>query len=147
MCTLSLLLSIACISKFSSGQVFYYPDFHHTKEVPRTKFEKDFRWMVTSFRLWYTSAVGVKPHHQFHTIMTIFLVAKLRVHCRRACTCICILISKCMCSVIESTSVMLTLLVLHVHVFLISHKGGIWQEGLASRLSWGCGVQKVKCLK
>ena len=33
----------ACISKFSSGQVSYYPDFHHKREVPRVKFEKDFR--------------------------------------------------------------------------------------------------------
>ena len=69
--SLSLLLSIACISKFSSGQVFYYPDFHHTKEVPRTKFEKDFRWMVTSFRLWYTSVV----------LWQYFWLQK----CRRAC--------------------------------------------------------------
>ena len=33
----------ACISKFSSGQVLFYPDFHCTREIPMQKFEKDFK--------------------------------------------------------------------------------------------------------
>lgn len=37
------LTTIACISKFSSGQVLYYPEFHQKRQVPREKFEKDFK--------------------------------------------------------------------------------------------------------
>ena len=37
------LTTIACIAKFSSGQVLYYPEFHHKRQVPREKFEKDFK--------------------------------------------------------------------------------------------------------
>lgn len=39
--------TVSCISKFSSGQVFYYPDFHHRKETSRQKFEQDLKRYLT----------------------------------------------------------------------------------------------------
>jgi len=64
------LTTMSCISKFSSGQVFYYPDFHHTKEVPRVKFEKDLKRYLTR-RIGFEAVMRIRcteglSLHTFH---------------------------------------------------------------------------------
>ncbi|CAI8053137.1 Protein transport protein Sec24B [Geodia barretti] len=41
------LSTISCVSKFSAGQVFYYPDFHHSQHTSRLRYEKDFTRYLT----------------------------------------------------------------------------------------------------
>ncbi|XP_064387627.1 protein transport protein Sec24A-like isoform X2 [Halichondria panicea] len=64
------LPTISCISKFSSGQVFYYPDFHHSKPVVRQRFEKDFRRYLTR-KIGYEAVMRIRctdglSLHTFH---------------------------------------------------------------------------------
>ncbi len=33
---------VACAAKFSSGQVFHYHDFHHSRKPARQRFQRDF---------------------------------------------------------------------------------------------------------
>ena len=35
--------SLATVAKYSSGQIHYYPDFHHTKEIPTKRVERDLK--------------------------------------------------------------------------------------------------------
>ncbi|XP_067104024.1 protein transport protein Sec24B isoform X2 [Osmerus mordax] len=42
------LASLACVSKYSAGSVFYYPSFHHLHNAPqREKFQKDLERYLT----------------------------------------------------------------------------------------------------
>ena len=39
--------SPACIAKFSSGQIYYHPDFHSKNKVSSEKFEEGLKYVMT----------------------------------------------------------------------------------------------------
>ena len=47
--SLHCLFVVACAAKFSSGQVFHYHNFNHSRKILRERFEKDLKYVWEIF--------------------------------------------------------------------------------------------------